>query len=134
MDEAQRLLHRGLREGEDAGLEDLLGRTFYHQGALGDAERCWRLALDLDPNRADTWWRIGRLALQRARPEEAVEPRRRAAELEPKAVGPVYSLSLAYRRLGRLEDADRLREQAIRLRARRAPLRKGRADPPSLTP
>ena len=39
--------------------------------------------------------------LQRGRPAEAIEPLRRAAAIEPDAVGPMYSLSLAYRRLGR---------------------------------
>jgi tetratricopeptide (TPR) repeat protein len=117
VDDAQRVLRRGLGEGDDAELADLLGRTYYHQGVLNEAESWWRHAVELAPHRADTWWRIGRLALQQARPDEAVEPLRRASELEPKAVGPVYGLSLAYRRLGRIEEAERLREQSERLRA-----------------
>jgi tetratricopeptide (TPR) repeat protein len=116
-DEAQRFLHRALRECGDAKIADRLGLSYYQQGAIDDAELCWRLALQWEPDRAETLWRIGRLELQRGRPEEAVTPLRRAVELEPNAVGPVYSLSIAYRRLDRLDEAERLRKQADRLRA-----------------
>ncbi len=47
---------------------------------------------------------------------EAIEPLRRAIALQPKVTGPLYSLSLAYRRLGQIEEADRLRQQVSRLR------------------
>jgi tetratricopeptide (TPR) repeat protein len=115
-DEARRYLHRALDEGEDAKVADLLGQSYYLEGDLDDAERCWRLALHRDPNRYGTWWRIGKLELQRGRPTEAIEPLQRAVDLEPNAVGPRYSLSLTYRRLGRMAESDQLMEQAKRLR------------------
>jgi tetratricopeptide (TPR) repeat protein len=115
-DEARRYLHRALGEGDDAKVADLLGQSYYLEGALDDAEQCWRLALQWDPDRFGTWWRIGKLELQRGRPAEAIEPLRRAAALEPRAIGPLYSLGLAYRRLGRNEESDRLMEQAKHLR------------------
>ena len=118
--EAQQYIHRGLREGDNAQLADLLGQSYYQQGEFDDAERCWRLATEWDPGRADTWWRIGRLALQRGQPREAVEPLRRAASLAPETIGPVYSLSLAYRRLGRREESDRFLERVDRLRSKSA--------------
>ena len=105
--EARRYLHRALAEGDDAKVADLLGQSYYLEGALDDAEHCWRLALQWDPSRFGTWWRIGKLELQRGRTAEAIEPLLRAAELEPKAAGPLYSLALAYRRLGKGEESDR---------------------------
>jgi tetratricopeptide (TPR) repeat protein len=114
--EARRHLERALGEGEDALVADLLGQSYYLEGAFDDAERCWRLALERDPRRYGTWWRIGKLELQRDRPAEAIEPLRRAAELKPQAVGPTYSLGLAYRRLGRRTESDQVMEQARRLR------------------
>jgi tetratricopeptide (TPR) repeat protein len=117
-EEAQRYLHRALREGDDASVADLLGQSYYLQGALDDAEQCWRLALQLDPERPGAWWRLGKLELQRGRPAEAIEPLRRSSALEPDAIGPIYDLSLAYRRLGQSEESVKLSEQANRLRGR----------------
>jgi tetratricopeptide (TPR) repeat protein len=124
--EARRHLNRALGEGDDAKLADLLGQSYYLEGAFDDAEQWWRLALQWDPARFGTWWRIGKLELQRGRPAEAIELLLRAAALEPKAVGPVYSLGLAYRRLGRSAESAQLLEQATRLRSgTTAPPREG---------
>ncbi len=41
--EARRYLHRGLAEGDDAKVADLLGQSYYLE-ELDDAEHCWRLA------------------------------------------------------------------------------------------
>jgi tetratricopeptide (TPR) repeat protein len=117
-EEAQRHLHRALREGDDPKVADLLGQSYYLQGALDDAEQCWRLALQWAPDRFGTWWRLGKLKLQQGHPAEAIEALQRSAALEPEAVGPLYSLSLAYRQLGRGEESDKLREQANRLRGK----------------
>jgi tetratricopeptide (TPR) repeat protein len=124
--EARRLLDRAMNEeGGNPKIADLLGQSHYQQGAVDDAERCWRLALEWDRNRAETWWRIGRIELQRGQIEEAISSLRRANELEPTAVGPVYGLSMAYRRLGKKEEADRLQAEADRLRIRSGPPRGG---------
>jgi Flp pilus assembly protein TadD len=119
-EEARRLLVRALGEGENATVADLLGQAYYLQGEFDEAEKYWRLALEWDESRFGTWWRIGKLELQRGRLAEALEPIRRAAALQPKAAGPLYSLSLIFRRLGRKDEADRLKEQADRLRGRPA--------------
>ena len=117
-DDARRHLSRVLGEGDDAKVADLLGHSYYLEGALDDAEQCWRLAIRSDPNHFGTWFRIGKLEIQRGRLTEAIEPLRRAIALQPQAIGPLYSLSLVYRRLGRREDADRLAEQIKRLRGK----------------
>jgi tetratricopeptide (TPR) repeat protein len=115
-EDAKRYLHRALGEGDDPKIADLLGEAYSLQGALEDAEQCWRLALQLDPTRYGTWWRLGKLELQRGRPAEAIESLRRANSLRPDAVGPLYSLSLAYRRLGRNALALEYTNQANRMR------------------
>jgi len=115
-EEARRHLLRAIGEGPDAKVFDLLGHAYYLQGEFDEALKFWRLALECEENHFGTWWRIGKLELQRGRFKEAVEPLRHAAALEPKAAGPLYSLSLIFRRLGRNEDAIRLKEQADRLR------------------
>ena len=119
-EEARRHLLRAMGESDDASAADLLGQSYYLEGEFDKAEEAWRLALQWDQNRYGTWWRIGTLALQRGRTVEALELIRRAAALEPKDPGPLYSLSFAYRRLGRREEAERVKEQADRLRARAA--------------
>jgi tetratricopeptide (TPR) repeat protein len=126
--DARRCLHRALEEGDDAKVADLLGQSYYLEGALDDAEQWWRVALQWDPDRFGTWWRLGKLELQRGRPAEAIEPLRRAAVLEPKAVGPLYSLSLVYRRLGRGAESDRLLERVARLRGAPGAPNRGAAD------
>jgi tetratricopeptide (TPR) repeat protein len=115
-EEARRYLHRALDQRDDARVADLLGQSYYLEGALDEAERYWRLALQWDSERYGTWWRIGKLMLQRRRPAEAIEPLRRSTALAPKAVGPLYSLALVYRSLGRSEESQRVMEQIRRLR------------------
>jgi len=114
--DARGYLRRALEDGDDAKVADLLGQSYYLEGALDEAERYWRLALDWDADRSGTWWRIGKLELQRGRPAEALGPLRRAASIQPNAVGPLYSLGLAYRLLGRADESSHYLRLAERLR------------------
>ena len=104
-------------ESNDPKIADLLGQSYYIAEEFDEAERWWRTALEQDPDRYGTWWRIGKLELQQGRLAEAITSLRRAGELQPKAAGPLYSLALIYRRLGQKEEADRLTHQLERLRA-----------------
>jgi tetratricopeptide (TPR) repeat protein len=115
--EARRHLKGMLGEGDDPKIADLLGQSYYLEGAIDDAEQCWRLALRWDADRFGTWWRIGMIQLQRGQTAEAIESLSRSSALAPEAVGPLYGLCLAYRRLGRNEESDRLMEQVKRLRS-----------------
>ena len=72
-DEARRYLTRALAHSQDAGLMELLGLTYSQQGAIDEAERCWRQAESWDPDNADVCLDLGRLALSRNRWGEAVE-------------------------------------------------------------
>lgn len=63
------------------------------------------LALEIDPNLYEARVTLGRALLSEGRAQEAIEHLRRAAELAPGNPEPHYQLSLAYRRLGRREEA-----------------------------
>ena len=115
--EARKCLNRARDESNDPKIADLLGQSFYVAEEFDEAERWWRMALEQDPDRYGTWWRIGKLELQRGRLVEAITSLRRASEIQPKAAGPLYSLALIYRRLGQKDEADRLTHQLERLRA-----------------
>lgn len=68
---------------------------------LKDLER----ALALKPDLYEARVTLGRALVAGGRPAEAIEHLRRAAELAPGNPEPHYQLSLAYRRMGRSEDA-----------------------------
>jgi tetratricopeptide (TPR) repeat protein len=80
------LVKRGGAEGEE-GLTEL------------------RRALEINPNLYEARVTLGRALVARGRAAESVEHLRRAAELAPGNPEPHYQLSLAYKRLGRKEDA-----------------------------
>jgi len=116
-DEARGHLERALTEGNNAGLAALLATAHRQIGNFDEAERWWRTALGWEPRFPGAWLNLGRLALQRGRPDQAIEPLQRAAELAPGDSGPAYSLSLARRRLGDFAEADRLLRRADQLRS-----------------
>ena len=100
---------------------ELLGLCHSQQGAIDEAERCWRQAESWDPNNADVCLDLGELAMSRRQWSEAVGFLKRAADQSTEAVGPVYNLSQAYRMLGNAGEAERYRRLADeRRRARPA--------------
>ncbi|RUL87424.1 tetratricopeptide repeat protein [Tautonia sociabilis] len=116
--DARRHLGRALSEHpRDAGLMDLMARSYEQDGMLDQAARCWRTAAEWDPTMPSPWLNLGRLALIEGDPAEAVRLLDRAAELAPGAPEPHHSLALAHRRLGHLEEAERHRLLADRLKA-----------------
>ena len=64
-----------------------------------------QLALRINPDAYEARVALGRALLGRGRPLEAIEHLQRAAELASDNPEPHYQLSLAYRRLGRKEEA-----------------------------
>jgi tetratricopeptide (TPR) repeat protein len=63
------------------------------------------LAIALNGDLYEARITIGRALIQQGRPGEAVEHLRRAVELAPKNPEPYYQLALAYRRLGKTQEA-----------------------------
>jgi tetratricopeptide (TPR) repeat protein len=115
-EEARSFLIQALAEDQDPGFMELLGLACEREGALDEAERWWRKALELDPDNADTLIELGRLALGRRQWDEAVRHLERASELSPQALQPVYGLSRAYRFKGDRAKAEQYEERAIELR------------------
>jgi tetratricopeptide (TPR) repeat protein len=117
---ARRHLNRALSGREEHVFMDLLGQVAWEEGALDESERCWRQALAWNPFFAKSWLNLGRLALRRDRPADAVERLERTSELAPNSIEAAEHLALAYSRLGREDDARRQTEKVKVLRHRSA--------------
>jgi tetratricopeptide (TPR) repeat protein len=112
------LLGAALAIGEDAKLRLLHGRAAHQLGELDAAEADFRRALEADPDLGAGWLELGRLLLARSRPAEAADALERASRHSPNDPTALYSLRLAYERLGRRDEARRLGERARELRRR----------------
>ena len=84
-----------------------LGVLLVKRGGAGVEEGLLELgrALEIKPDLYEARVTLGRALVARGRAAEAVEHLRRAAALAPDNPEPHYQLSLAYRRLGRKEEA-----------------------------
>ena len=84
-----------------------LGVLLVKKGGAGVEEGLLELghALEINPNLYEGRVTLGRTLVARGRAAEAVEHLKRAAALAPENPEPHYQLSLAYRRLGRREEA-----------------------------
>src|SRR6185312_5884537 len=100
----------------DPGLVGLLARAHMQQGSMDEAESCWRRILELSPHHPAAWLNLGRLELGRGHSEEAVRLLVRAASLAPESIDAAYNLGLTYRRLGKIAEAKKWEQEAIRLR------------------
>jgi len=110
--EAREHLERVVEHDQDAGLIEILGSACYQAGDRERAVDCWSRAVAADPSNCDAWLGLGRDALATGRPEDALTPLLRAAELSPDAYEPHYALSQAYERLGRADEASTHRKAA----------------------
>jgi tetratricopeptide (TPR) repeat protein len=106
--DAKRLLSRPLANANDPVLAGLMSRACQQTGDLENAERWWKLTTEWDPSLPGPWLELGRLALIRNQPAEAVSFLQRAATLSPSSPDPLYSLSQAFRQMGQPNEADRL--------------------------
>ena len=84
-----------------------LGALLVKRGGAEAEEgvRALARAVEIDPDGYEARVTLGRALVARGRAAEAVEHLRRAAALAPGNPEPHYQLSLAYRRLGRREEA-----------------------------
>jgi len=106
--------HRLLLQGRYAEAEPLLRRAV----ALGSAM----------PTRGYTLYNLGWCLLARGKAEEAVEPLRRSAELQPSRWEPQQRLGEAYERLGKDESAKAAFARAKDLRGGRYSRERGSRD------
>ena len=129
--DARRYLGRALAQKDNPVLMTLMGEAYHKDSRLDEAEQCWQKAIEWEPKTARAWLDLGRLALNRGRLPEAIGFLERAARLAPEAYEPVYSLSLAYGRLGRNAEAERYRRQSELNRGHSPPPAGGMGRPPS---
>jgi protein O-GlcNAc transferase len=94
--------------------------------SLDEGMKELRTALGINPKSYEARIALGRALVSRGRPADALEHLKVAADLAPNNPEPHYQLSLAYRRLGRKEEA--AAESAIVKRIHES--RRGGAKPP----
>ena len=120
IDDARGELIKALDQAPDADLMDRLGRIYFLQGALDEAERCFRQAAEWDPSDYRPYFDMSKIALQRQQREEALTHLNHAKLLAPEEYAVLYSLASVYRQLGRLADAARVQEAVTQLRDKSA--------------
>jgi tetratricopeptide (TPR) repeat protein len=118
-DDARDHVIKALASGPDAELMNMLGRIYFLQGALDDAERCFQQAEERGPKDYSTHLNLAKLALQRQKREEALEHLNRARALAPRDFGVLYSLASVYRQLGLTAEADDVQAAINQLRGDR---------------
>lgn len=120
-EEARRFLEDVVPDEGNPWLRTLLGRAYLLLGDPDRAERCWREVVTSEPRADFAWAELGRLALSRKRPVEAIEALRRAEELNPRDQDVLFSLMTAYAQDGRRDEARDARDRLERLRAATPP-------------
>jgi len=97
-----------------------LGTALRAAGQLGQAEACFRRALERNPGVAEVWNNLGRVLADAGRLEEAVAAHRRCLELKPGYVEAYCALGMALRTLGRSGDAMQTCQRALEIAPRHA--------------
>ena len=115
--EARERLIGVLAARDDAILHFTRARAEEALGENEAAEASCRRAVDRDPTLGQAWLLLSQLALRKKEPREALEALERARALLKETYESVYTLSQAYRQLGKSEEANRLAKRAGDLRA-----------------
>jgi Tfp pilus assembly protein PilF len=93
----------------------------HHQaGRLAEAEQLYRKVLGVQPNHPEALHLLGVIALQCGKNEAAAELIERALQIEPSKPDFLIDLGAAYRRLGRLPDAERCYRVALAQQPKRS--------------
>ena len=115
--DSRRYLHQALKDNPDAYLMHSLGLTYELEGAVDDAERCFRQAIEWDPRYFPPRLYLGKLELRRRNLDEALQHLRVALVLAPRNYDVIYTLGLAYRQRGDSVEAARFEAQSSHLSA-----------------
>lgn len=91
----------------DAPSEYQIAEILRKKDQLDDADVHFRRALDLDPVFVEGHMGLAKLELSRHHAEAAIQHLKTAVQLAPEDPAPHYSLMLAYRELGRMDEATR---------------------------
>jgi tetratricopeptide (TPR) repeat protein len=116
IDQARRHLTRVLEKESDPELMNTLGHTYFLQGELDDAERCFLKAVEWDQSYYAPYMNLAKLALQRRNHQVALHHLDQARVLAPRQHSVLYNLIAVYRQLGRTDEAERVQEMVNQLR------------------
>lgn len=86
--------------------------TFFQNGEEAEAEKCFRLAMDIDPKFADAYEGLGVMLGRQERFREAVDVMRKLSEVDPSSVLAHTNLSLFLMRLGKIDEAEKQKSLA----------------------
>jgi tetratricopeptide (TPR) repeat protein len=116
IDDARHYLTKALSNAPDASLLNILGQTYFLQGMLDEANRCFREAAELATTDHLAYMNLARVAIQRHEQEEALKQLNRARGLAPRRYSVLYTLASVYRQLGRKAEANQVEESLEQLR------------------
>jgi len=91
-----------------------LGYIHESRDDLGNAERCFRRSLELNPKIDRAWYGLGLTLIRGGRPAEAVEALKKNIELQPFSPYGYYQLGMTYHHLGWRDEALRIEEKLRR--------------------
>jgi tetratricopeptide (TPR) repeat protein len=114
--DAGKYLSQLLANTADAELMNRLGVTYFLEGALDEAERCFRQAAEWDPSLYLPHLELAKLAVHRHWHAEALAHLTQARLLAPRRYDVLYNLASLYRQLGQADEADRAQEAIRSLR------------------
>jgi tetratricopeptide (TPR) repeat protein len=120
-EDVSRYLTQVLNEVPDAPLMITLGQAYLQRGRLEEAERCFHQAAEWDPKSYAPHYQLGKLEVQRHRPDLALACLKAARDRAPRREEVLFSLSSVYRLLDQPAEADRLQKQITENRARARP-------------
>jgi tetratricopeptide (TPR) repeat protein len=114
--------HRALWEHLTAAPSDWLyyhlGLALAHQGRLGEAETCYRAALDISPAIAEAHYNLGNVLLETGRWSEAIVAYKTALKARPDWTDALVNLGHVYFQLRMADEAHREWLRAIQLEPR----------------
>ena len=122
LEDATRYLGKLLAEAPAASLVNTLGRAYGLQGLLDEAERRYRQAIEWEPTNYFPHYSLGKIELQRQRPQEALK-HLEAATSFARQPDVLYSLAAVYRLLRQPAEADRIDTLSKQVRQRSKPAR-----------
>jgi predicted TPR repeat methyltransferase len=92
-----------------------LAAVYSHLNAYPEAERCYRKAIEIAPERGEAYGQLGDLLIKQKRKDEAIEAFREALQIKSDDAGVHLQLGWAYQSKRQWDDAIASFQQAFRL-------------------
>jgi tetratricopeptide (TPR) repeat protein len=118
MEDVSRYLTKVLEQAPDVSLMNTLGQAYFLRGVLDEAERCYRQAAEWDPRTYVPHYNLGKIELQRHRPDVALKHLEAARQRAPWREDVLFSLSSLYRLLNQPAEVARVQELITQARKR----------------